>query len=156
METTVEITRKTVFQGVAQRMEWEGDNDGNQDLLSVSQRDRSLFHSLFDEAAMHAIDICRPFLMSATNTDTSITLNLSLSKDSIAEDLPMAMQTMLTTHIVALWQEMVNPARAETAAKKKDADTSKILAILYHHPAPRRNLPPPPSAGGGVKLDNDN
>lgn len=140
METTVEITRKDVFQGVAQRMEWEGDNDGNQDLLSVSQRDRSLFHSLFDEAAMHAIDICRPFLMSASNTDTSLTLSLSLSKDAKAEDLPMALQTMLTTHIVALWQEMVNPARAEATAKKKDAATSKVMAILYHHPAPKRKI----------------
>lgn len=138
METTVAITRAAVFQGVAQRMEWEGDKDGNQDLLSVSERDRSLFHSLFDEAAMHAIDICRPFLTSASNTDETLTLNLMLSKDAKAEDLPMALQTMLTTHIVALWQEMVNPARADLAAKKKDAATSKIQAILYHHPAPRR------------------
>lgn len=138
METTVAITRAAVFQGVAQRMEWEGDKDGNQDLLSVSERDRSLFHSLFDEAAMHAIDICRPFLTSASNTDETLTLNLTLSKDAMAEDLPMALQTMLTTHIVALWQEMVNPSRADLAAKKKDASTSKIQAILYHHPAPRR------------------
>ena len=145
METTVAITRAAVFQGVAQRMEWEGDKDGSQDLLSVSERDRSLFHSLFDEAAMHAIDICRPFLTSASNTDETLTLNLTLSKDAMAEDLPMSLQTMLTTHIVALWQEMVNPARADLAAKKKDAATSKIQAILYHHPAPRRSLPPTPS-----------
>lgn len=138
----MKFTRAAIFKGVACRMEWEGirnPTDENAcDIGSITEADRSLFHSLFDEAAMHAIDICRHFLTSASNTDDALTLCLDLSRDAKADDLPMAMENMMTNHILTLWQEMVNPDRADTSAKKREASTSKILSILYHHSAPKR------------------
>lgn len=142
MEKEIKTTRDSIFKGVARRMEWEGTRSPlEQDIygrVSVSDADRTLFQSLFDEAAMHAIDICRPFLISSSNTDEALRMRISLPADSFTEELQLAIDNMLTTHVLAQWQEIVSPGRAATSYSRRDDYAAKILSILYHHRAPRR------------------
>ena len=142
MELQITLTRDSVFAGVARRMEWQGtrgplgqDEYGR---VALSESDRSLLHSLFDEAAIHAIDLCRPFLTAAANTDSALTLDITLPADAEATGLPMAIENMVCSHVMAQWQEIASPERAEASFAKRDDYASKALAILYHHRAPCR------------------
>lgn len=143
METTIEIKREAVFSQVARRTEWQGtrspeDNDYGR--LTLSDADRVLFQSFFDEAAMHAIDICRPFLRSASNTDESLTLSVSVPDGPDAGALGKTTENMLTSHVLGLWQEIVSPQRAASAFARRDDYAFKLQSILYYHPAPVRSL----------------
>lgn len=126
-------------------MEWEGTRSPLEKdaygRVAISEADASLLHSLFDEAAMHAVDIFRPFLLSVVNSDEALSLNLNLS-DSLPEEmiqsLREATENLLSVSVLGQWMEIVCPDRtAKLAARGEDAD-SKVLAILYHHPAPVR------------------
>ena len=145
METTITTTRERVFRLVARRMEWQGTRSGkDSDLygrIAISEADNSLLHNLFDEASMHAIDICRPFLISVSNTENALTLRLSPNacRDEAAEaTLGSAITGMLAAHVLAQWQEIVSPERAAASYSKRDDYASKVQSILYHHPAPVR------------------
>lgn len=141
METTIKITREAVFSQVGRRMEWTGSRspeDNDYSRLSLSEADKSLLHSFFDEAAMHAIDLCRPFLKSAGNTDEALTMKLSVNADANTDSLGMTAQNMVIHHVLALWQEIVSPQRAASAYAKRDDYACKLQSILYHHPAPQR------------------
>ncbi len=142
MLSTITIPRKSVFAQVARRTEWQGTRspeDRDYDRLALSESDKSLFHSFFDEAAMHAIDICRPFLQRAGNTDESLSLTLSLPEGSDPAGLEKTMESMLTSHVLGLWQEIVAPQRADGAFARRDDYSLKLQSILYHHPAPKRS-----------------
>ena len=141
MEKTIEIMRETVFSQVARRTEWQGtrspeDNDYGR--LALSESDKALFHSFFDEAAMHALDICRPFLRRASNTDKTLSLTLSISEGSDTESLGTTMENMLTSHVLGLWQEIVSPQSAEGSFRRRDEYGPKLQSVLYHHQAPIR------------------
>lgn len=141
METTVNITRDAIFRQVARRMEWVGTRspeDRDYDRLAMSESDKNLYHSFFDEGAMHAIDICRPFLRSVSNTDESLDLKLNINEEADHASLSMTVSNMLTMHVLALWQEIVCPARSAASYAKRDDYASKLQSILYHHPAPVR------------------
>ncbi len=86
---------------------------------------------------MHAIDICRPFLQRVSNTDESLSLTLALSEGCDAVGLEKTMESMLTSHVLALWQEIVAPGRCGGTFLRRDEYGLKIQSILYHHPAPR-------------------
>lgn len=141
----IQVTRDEVFQAVARRMEWEGTRSPLEKdcygRVAVSETDYSLLHSLFDEAAMQAVDICRPFLMSVVNSDEELVLNISLSETSgveRAESLQTAVFNMMVAGIQTQWMEIVCPDRAPRTGKRQEECASKVLAILYHHPAPVR------------------
>lgn len=141
METSIIITRDNVFRQVARRMEWTGtrspqDNDYSR--LTLSDADKNLFHPFFDEAAMHAIDICRPFLKSVSNTDEDLTLRISTNDTSELETSGMTAENMIAHHVLALWQEIVAPQRAAASYAKRDDYALKLQSLLYHHPAPHR------------------
>lgn len=143
MEISVYITRESVYTQVGRRMEWEGtrgplahDEYGR---ISISGSDSTLLHSLFDEAAMHAVDIFRPFLSSVSNTDEALLLKVSLPDDADDSGLSMTVGNMLASHVLALWREIVNPERADAAYAKRDDYASKVQSILYHHRAPVRH-----------------
>ena len=141
MEISVNILRQAVFRQVARRMEWRGTRspeDRDYDRLSLSEADKALFHSFFDEAAMHVIDICRQMLRSVSNTDEQLTLHLSISECADSLQLSAAVENMMTAHIVGLWQEIVSPQRSEATFSRRDDYSLKLQSILYHHPAPRR------------------
>ena len=141
METSIEITRKSVFAQVARRTEWQGTRspeDRDYDRLALSESDKALFHSFFDEAAMHAIDICRPFLQRAANTDEALSLTLTMTNDPDTASLKTTIENMLTSHVLALWQEIVSPQRAATSLSRRDDYALKLQSILYHHPIPVR------------------
>lgn len=141
MTTTIDIPRTTVFAQVARRTEWQGTRSPegrDYDRLALSESDKSLFHSFFDEAAMHAVDICRPFLQRVGNTDESLSMTLSLPEGSDHAGLGKTMESMLTAHVLALWQEIVAPQRAHDTFSRRDDFSLKIQSILYHHQAPRR------------------
>ena len=143
METSIEITRDAVFRQVARRMEWTGtrspkENDYSR--LALSEADKHLYQSLFDEAAMHVIDICRPFLKSVSNTDESLRMKLKVSEEMDTETLGATAANMVSHHILALWQEIVSPDRAEGAYSKRDDYGNKLQGLLYHHRAPRRRV----------------
>ena len=143
METIVNITRDAVFRQVARRMEWVGTRspeDRDYERVAMSESDKNLYHSFFDEAVMHAIDICRPFLRSVSNTDEALTLQLSIREESDHASLAMTVSNMLSMHVLALWQEIVSPERAANAYAKRDDYASKLQSILYHHPAPVRAM----------------
>ncbi len=140
MLSTINILRKSVFAQVARRTEWQGTRspeDRDYDRLALSESDKTLFHSFFDEAAMHAIDICRPFLQRVSNTDESLSLTLALSEGCDAAGLEKTMESMLTSHVLALWQEIVAPGRSAGTFLRRDDYCLKLQSILYHHPAPR-------------------
>ncbi len=142
MITTITIPRKSVFAQVARRTEWQGTRspeDRDYDRLALSESDKSLFHSFFDEAAMHAVDVCRPFLQRVGNTDESLTLTLTLPEGSDPVGLEKTMENMLTSHVLALWQEIVAPARSAATFARRDDYSLKLQSILYHHPAPKRS-----------------
>ncbi len=142
MNSTIKITGKSVFAQVARRTEWQGTRspeDRDYDRLALSESDKSLFHSFFDEAAMHAIDICRPFLQRVGNTDESLSLTLSLAEESDPVGLEKTMENMLTSHVLGLWQEIVAPQRAAATFARRDDYSLKLQSIIYHHPAPKRS-----------------
>lgn len=142
MEKTIKIPRQSVFCQVARRTEWQGTRspqDNNYDRLALSESDKALFHSFFDEAAMHAIDLSRPFLNQAANTDEALSLTLSLNQDCDTDSLTKTIENMLTSHVLALWQEIVSPQRAPTSFSRRDDYALKLQSILYHHPAPKRS-----------------
>lgn len=143
MEITLTTTRESVFANVARRMEWEGTRnpleEENYSRVAMVEADKSLFQSLFDDAAMNAIDVCRPFLVAVSNTDKSLTIKLELSAETSVSELQQAIDSMLTYHVLAQWLEIVSPSRGESASKKKDAGCSKILSIIYHHKKPVRH-----------------
>ena len=144
MEISIIITRDSIFRRVRRRMEWEGTRspDGSDDYgrVSLSEADRSLLHSLFDESAMHVIDLCRPFLTSVSNTDEALKLVITMSEDFDTSGLSMALGNLVATHVLAQWQEIVSPARCEASLRKKEDYTLKVLSILYHHQAPKREF----------------
>lgn len=141
METTVTIPRESIFSHVARRMEWTGTRspeDSDYNRVALSEADRSLLHSFFDEAAMHTVDLCRPFLTSVANTDTSLVLFLSFPDSSDLLTFKTTAENMMAAHVQALWQEIVSPARSSASYAKRDDYALKLQAILYHHPAPKR------------------
>lgn len=143
MEKTISILRESVFRQVSRRMEWTGtrspeDNDYGR--LALSETDKNLFHPFFDEAAMHAVDICRPFLKSVSNTDESLTMTLGMNEEAGLESPAPVVESMITQHVLALWQEIVSPGRAAGAYAKRDDYAWKLQGILYHRQAPSRSL----------------
>lgn len=143
METSIEISRKSVFAQVARRTEWQGTRspeDRDYERLALSESDKSLFFSFFDEAAMHAIDICRPFLKRIANTDEALSMTLGITDGSDIVSLEKTVENMLTAHVLALWQEIVSPQRASLSFSRRDDYAFKLQGILYHHPVPVRSL----------------
>ena len=141
METSIEIKRATVFAQVARRTEWQGTRgpeDKDYGRLTLSEADKALFHSFFDEAAMHAVDLCRPFLRRVANTDEALTLTLSIAECPDSGSLAKTAENMLTAHVLALWQEIVSPSRSEATFMRRDDYALKLQSILYHHPVPTR------------------
>lgn len=142
MKKEIKITRDHIYGLVASRMEWEGTRtpakEADYSRVSLAESDRRLLHSLFDEAAMHAIDLCRPFLESASNTDDALTLKVAIPTGQNADNFSMALKKMLTSHVLALWQDIVTPDRASATFDRRNDYATKLLAILYHHPAPKR------------------
>lgn len=142
---SISIPRESVFQRVARQMDWEGtrgeSGDSQYSRLAISESDRSLLHSFFDEAAMHAIDLCRPMLKSIANTDESLTLTLALSDDAdsaVSATLRPILFNMLTAKVLVQWQEIVSPEKAEQTERRRADSESKFQAAIYHHPAPVR------------------
>ena len=141
MDSTITIPRMQVFTQVARRTEWQGTRspqDNDYDRLALSEADKSLFHSFFDEAAMHAVDICRPFLKSVANTDDSLSMTIAVNDTTDTVSLQKTVENMLTSHVLALWQEIVSPERSGSTFSRRDDYALKLQSILYHHPAPRR------------------
>ena len=143
METTIEIKRGSVFSQVARRTEWQGTRspeDRDYDRLALSEADKALFHSFFDEAAMHAIDLCRPFLRRVANTDEALTMTMTVAEGPDTDSLAKTAENMLTAHVLGLWQEIVSPSRAEAAFHRRDDYALKLQSILYYHPVPIRTM----------------
>lgn len=142
MESNITIARDAVFAKTARRMAWLAARSGEEAIdfprVALEEADRALFHTLFDEAAMRAIDLCRPFLSSASNTDEALTLRLTLPDAPDAATLAMSLEQMLTAHVLGEWQEIVCPDRAAASFARSDEAAAKASAILYHHPAPVR------------------
>lgn len=136
------ISRQEVFQQTSRRMAWVGTrsegSDNDFDRVSLSDADYALLHSLFDDAAMLAMDLCRPFLTAAANTDEMLSLSLSLREHQDADQLRLALSQMIEAHILGQWQEIVAPSRAPGAFARSDMAARKAAAILYHHRAPVR------------------
>ena len=143
METIIEIKRAAVFSQVARRTEWQGTRspeDQDYERLALSEADKALFHSFFDEAAMHAIDICRPFLRRVANTDEALSLTINVTEGPDTEGLERTVENMLTAHVLGLWQEIVSPDRATGSFLRRDDYALKLQSILYYHPVPVRSL----------------
>lgn len=141
MEINIEIRRNAVFSQVARRTEWQGTRspqDNDYDRLALSESDKALFHSFFDEAAMHAIDVCRPFLLRVSNTDEALTIAMTVNDSTDTASLQKATENMLTSHVLALWQEIVSPQRSAATFTRRDDYACKLQSLLYHHPAPKR------------------
>ncbi len=148
METSISIQRTDVFSQVARRTEWQGTRspeDRDYERLTLSSSDKALFHSFFDEAAMHAIDICRPFLQRVANTDEALTLTLRLTEGPDTGSLEKTLENLLTTHVLALWQEIVSPTRTPSTLSRRDDYALKLQSILYYHPIPERKHGAPAS-----------
>ena len=142
MDAIIEIKRDTVFRQVARRTEWQGTRSPESpdyQRLSLSESDKCLFHSFFDEAAMHAVDVCRPFLLRVANTDEALTLTVNVTEVPDTGSLAKTAENMLTSHVLALWQEIVSPSRATATFLRRDDYSLKLQSILYHHPAPLRS-----------------
>lgn len=143
---TIIAGRQAVFERMARQMAWQGARGPagaeSYGRVAISEADASLLHSFFDEAAMHAIDLCRPFLQGVKNTDDSLYLTLALSDhtdESVAESLNPIIFNLLSVCMLRQWMEIVDPERmGGCVAKLREAD-SKLLGALYHHPAPVRN-----------------
>lgn len=141
METNITISRKSVFSQVARRTEWVGTRspqDNDYERLALSESDKSLFHSFFDEAAMHAIDICRPFLKRVVNSDDNLSMTLTPSEGCDISGLEKTVENLLTSHVLGLWQEIVSPQRAGVSFSRRDEYSCKLQSMLYHHTAPKR------------------
>ena len=141
MEISIKIKRDAVFRQVARRTEWQGTRspeDCDYDRLTLSEADKALFHSFFDEAAMYAVDLCRPFLRRVSNTDAALTLSVAVTECPESDSLAKAAENMLTAHVLGLWQEIVSPARATATFERRDDYACRLQSILYHHPAPTR------------------
>lgn len=141
MTTEIEILRENVFAQVARRTEWQGTRapeERDYERLALSESDKALFHSFFDEAAMHAVDICRPFLLKVANTDAGLSLTVNVTAGPDVESLPKTMESMVTAHVLGLWQEIVSPARAAATMLRRDDYALKLQSILYFHPKPIR------------------
>ncbi len=139
MEISIDIPRQTVFAQVSRRTEWQGTRgaeDRDYPRLALSEADKALFHSFFDEAAMHAIDICRPFLQRVSNTDLSLAMTLHITNGTDPTSLEKTTENMLTAHVLSLWQEIVSPPRAAATLARRDDYALKLQSLLYHHPAP--------------------
>lgn len=139
MEATV--TRSSVLTHVRRRMDWLGTRSPEErdyDRVSLSEADTALFHSFFDEAAMHAIDLCRNFLSSVSNTDEGLTLDVNLPAGIDVVNFTQTLETLLWTHVLGLWQEIVTPARAAATMAKQSSLSLKFQSLLYHNPAPKR------------------
>lgn len=126
-------------------MEWEGTRSPLEKdaygRVAVAVADFSLLHSLFDEAAMQSVDICRPFLLSVVNSDEALTLKMNLSdsgNSEISASLQAAVFNMMSASVLVQWMEIVCPDRVGRMQSRCDDCKSKLLAILYHHPAPVR------------------
>lgn len=146
MKTTIiTASRQKVFERVARQMDWLGlrgsESAEEYGRVAISEADTVLLHSFFDEAAMHAIDICRPFLQSVRNTDDSLELTLTVSDhcdQSMRDGLAPILFNLLSMHVLRQWLEIVDSGRTEGCASRlRDADT-KLLGALYHHTAPVR------------------
>ncbi len=151
METSISIPRSAVFSQVARRTEWQGTRspeDRDYERLTLSSSDKALFHSFFDEAAMHAIDLCRPFLQRVANTDEALTLTLRLTEGPDSDSLQKTLENLLTSHVLTLWQEIVSPARAAATLSRRDDYALKLQSILYYHPVPARKSGAPASQYG--------
>ena len=143
MDTIIEIKRAAVFNQVARRTEWQGTRSPetcDYTRLTLSEADKALFQSFFDEAAMHVIDLSRPFLRQASNTDESLKLTLTVAEGPDAGGLATTVENMLTAHVLGLWQEIVAPSRAEASFRRRDDYALKLQSILYHHPVPVRTV----------------
>lgn len=139
MDTTIEIKRQTVFSQVARRTEWQGSRspeDRDYDRLTLSEGDKALFHSFFDEAAMHVIDLCRPFLRRVANTDDALSMTIRLTEGPDSDTFGKTLENVLTSHVLALWQEIVSPSRAAASFARRDEYALKLQSILYFHPVP--------------------
>lgn len=142
MEIKIEIKRTDVFRQVARRTEWQGTRSPEErdyERLTLSESDMTLFHSFFDEAAMHAIDLCRPFLKSASNTDEALTMTVMVNDGTDSVNLKTTVENMLSSHALSLWQEIVSPQRAVGSLSRRDDYALKLESILYHHPVPKRH-----------------
>lgn len=142
---SITIPREAVFQRVARQMEWEGTRglhgDTQYSRVSLSESDTALLHSFFDEAAMNAIDICRPMLRSVSNTDEALTLAIALSEetdDSITATLQPTLMSMVVAKVLSQWQDIVMPEKSGRSESRHSAAETKFQASLYHHPAPVR------------------
>lgn len=142
---SIVIRRDDVFQRVARQMDWEGlrglRGESDYGRVAINPADRALLHSFFDEAAMNAIDLCRPFLKSVSNSEEALTLTLSLSDDAdsaLSETLRPAVFNMLAAKVTVMWQEIVIPEKTLSSREKQSEAESSISAILYHHPRPVR------------------
>ena len=143
METTIIIQRESVFSQVSRRTEWQGTRspeNRDYDRLTLSEADLALFHSFFDEAAMHAIDICRPFLRRVANTDSALSMTINVTEGPDTGNLALTTENMLVSHVLGLWQEIVSPQRATTSFLRRDEYSLKLQSILYYHPAPQRSM----------------
>ena len=143
METSIEIKRNAVFRQVARRTAWQGTRspqDNDYDRLTLSESDKALFHSFFDEAAMHAVDVCRPFLQRVSNTDEALTMAMTVNDSADTASLQKAAENMLTSHVLALWQEIVSPQHSAATFSRRDDYACKLQSLLYHHPAPKRTM----------------
>ena len=137
METTIEIKRTAVFSQVARRTEWQGTRspeDRDYDRLSLSEADKALFHSFFDEAAMHTIDICRPFLRRVSNTDSALTLIMNVTEGPDTDCLAKTIENIVVAHVLGLWQEIVSPQRVSATFMRRDEYSLKLQSILDYHP----------------------
>ena len=143
METTITVRREKVFSQAARRTEWQGTRgpeNPDYSRLALSEADKALFHSFFDEAAMHAVDICRPFLRRVANTDEALTLTVCAADGPDTGSLGPTAENMIASHVLALWQEIVDPSRAPASMERRDDYALKLQSILYYHPVPVRTL----------------
>ena len=139
---TFEIKRQKIFSQVSRRTEWQGTRspeDRDYDRLALSEGDKALFHSFFDEAAMHAIDLSRPFLQRVANTDEALTMTIRLTEGPDSDSFVKTLENMLTSHVLALWQEIVSPSMAGASLLRRDDYALKLQSILYYHPVPVRS-----------------
>lgn len=142
MQTTIIIRRKEVFATATRRMAWVGtrgrEESPDYPRVALGEADHSLLHTFFDDAAMLAIDLCRPFLSGVSNTDEALKLRLSRSFHPDEEQLGKALGQMVEAHLLGEWQEIVCPGRAASAFARSEEAATKAAAILYHHRAPTR------------------
>ena len=142
MEIIVVSEREGVFRAVARRMEWEGTRgpleEDSYGRVSVSEADRGLLHSFFDEAAMRVIDVCRPFLRGASNDDVALRLRMECSALIDGGELQLAIDNMLAADVLAQWQGIVSPAGSGSSGRKRDECGLMVQSVLYHHQRPVR------------------